>query len=100
MRDQVSLKEKDGGVVIPVRVQPRAAHASIAGAHGGALKLKITAPPVDGEANRACTRMLSDLFRIAPSRIQILNGHKDKNKVFLLEGVSVPEIENRLQEVL
>ena len=68
------IQEIEGGVQFRIKVQPRSSKNQVCGIHGDAIKLKLTAPPVDGAANEACQRYLADLFGLAISRIQIISG--------------------------
>ena len=62
------------GVRLSVRVQPRASDSRVAGVHGDALKVRLTAPPVDGAANAALVELLADTFGIAERSITIVAG--------------------------
>lgn len=63
-----------------LRVQPRASRDEIVGPHGEALKVRITAPPVDGKANAHLIRFLAKVFRVAPNAITLLSGESGRNK--------------------
>jgi uncharacterized protein (TIGR00251 family) len=70
------------------------------GVHGGALKLKLTAPPVEGEANRAVIKFLSKLLNIPKSSITIESGLKSRDKRVLIRDVAIVDIERALEAVL
>jgi len=84
----ISIKETEEGVVFHIRVLPRASRCEIAGIQGDALKIKITAPPVDGKANDECIKFLSDRLGIKKSRISIIAGHASKNKKIAISGAT------------
>jgi len=69
------------GIVFNVRVVPRSSRACVVGVVGGALKVKLTAPPVEGAANRQLIEVLSDHFGVRKSDIEILKGLSGKNKI-------------------
>lgn len=83
-----------------VRVQPRASKSGVAGELDGVLKLRLAAPPVDGEANEELIRLLAKLFDAPRQRIAILSGQTSKNKVVSIGGISVDEAEKVLAEAL
>jgi len=78
------LKETSQGIVLKVFVQPRSAKNMIAGRHGDALKIKLTAPPVDGAANKMCIQYLAKFFKVPKSAIEIISGHNSRTKRLLL----------------
>lgn len=84
-----------GGVRVTVRVQPRAARSEIAGVHGDALKVRLTAPPVDGAANEALIRFLATTFGIPVRAITIVAGASSRTKIVELEGIT----EDRVRQV-
>ena len=78
------LKETDQGIVLKVFVQPRSAKNMIAGQHGDALKIKLTAPPVDGAANKMCIQYLAKFLKVPKSALEIISGHSSRTKRILL----------------
>ncbi len=84
----ISHTFKDGGVTFSVRVQPRASSSGVAGEIDGALKIRLAAPPVDGEANEELVRLLAKLFSVPRTNVSIIGGQRSKNKLIRLEGVS------------
>lgn len=96
----IELRESARGVLVPVRLQPRASKNEIAGLHGGALKLRLTSPPVEGEANAACQDFLAGVFHLPRGRVSIVAGHKARDKVVCLEGVSAEQARRVLEPLL
>ena len=87
---------KEVSVTLKVRLQPRASRDGIDGLHGDALKLKVTAPPVEGRANKAVKKLLAVLFGISPSQVEIMAGERSKEKLLRISGISREEIEKAL----
>jgi uncharacterized protein (TIGR00251 family) len=90
------VKEEKDGVSFKVRVQPRASKNQVAGLFEDALRIRLTAPPVDGEANEACRAFLAGLLSVGKSQVEIMSGHTGRNKVVKIKGVTVPEVQKRL----
>lgn len=84
------------GVRLTVKVQPRSNRNQVVGVEGDALKIKITAPPVEGEANRALLEFLAEKLGVAKSRLRILNGESGRRKVIFIGGVGPAEVEKKL----
>src|ERR1051325_7102669 len=84
-----------GRVRLSVHVQPRASRSEIAGVHGDALKVRLTAPPVDGAANDELIELLAKTFAIARREIRIVAGERSRSKIVELEGIT----EQRVDEV-
>ena len=76
----INISEKDGALIFTVRVIPRASKSEIVGEHGGALKVRLAAPPVDGEANEELVKLLAKEFAVAKNDVRILSGHTSKTK--------------------
>jgi uncharacterized protein (TIGR00251 family) len=81
---------------VAVRLTPRAAREGIVGPRGGALTVKVTAPPVEDRANAALRRLVAKAVGIAPRRVQIVRGQKGRAKLVRLEGVGVAEAAKHL----
>lgn len=91
------IREDAGGVLIRVRVQPRAAKNQLAGELDGALKIRLNAPPVDGAANRACCDFLAALLGVAKTRVAITHGHAGRNKTVRVDGITASQVRDRLK---
>ena len=78
------IKENTYGVKFRVFVQPRSSRNMIAGLHGDALKIKLTAPPVDNAANKMCIGFLAKSLQVSKSSIDIISGHTSRTKMILL----------------
>lgn len=87
----LALRAAADGVLVPIRVQPRASRNKVSGVQLGALRLALTAPPVDGEANAAAMAFLAGLLGIPKSRVAIVSGEKGRDKVLLAKGLSIDE---------
>ncbi len=96
----IKLAAKDGGVTFAVRVQPRAPKSGLAGEVDGVLKIRLAAPPVEGQANDELIRLLAELFDAPRRRIAILSGQTSRNKVISVSGISIDEAERVLAEAL
>lgn len=82
------VEEANGRVRISVRVQPRASRSEVVGIHGDALKIRLSAPPVDGAANAALIEFLADTFAVSRRSVRILAGESSRSKVVEVEGIS------------
>ena len=94
------VKEAKDGVRFPVRVLPRSSRCEIAGIQDGALKVKLTSPPLEGRANEECIRLLADAFRVRKAAVSILTGHKSRQKTVFISGLKRKDIETRLLTVI
>ena len=84
---------------ITIRVIPRAKKSEISQVlDDGTIKIRLTAPPVEGKANKALVRFLADVFRIAPSNIEIISGVKGRKKVVLIEGINEKTARSLIEE--
>jgi uncharacterized protein (TIGR00251 family) len=92
----IPIRDNDGGVTFCVRVHPRARKDAITGEIGGALKISLTAPPVDGKANEVCVEFLAKLLKVSRSSISIAAGQSSRNKVIRVAGLSAEDVRKRL----
>jgi uncharacterized protein (TIGR00251 family) len=79
----IETRQTDQGLILKVHIQPRASKNEVVGEYKGALKIRITAPPVDHQANRALIAFLAGLLGIRKSQIEILSGHTGRNKTVI-----------------
>lgn len=82
------IRETTEGVLLPVRAVPRASKNGIQGILGDALKVRLQAPPVEGKANQALIRFLSDALDIPRSQLSIASGDTGRNKTVLITGIT------------
>jgi uncharacterized protein (TIGR00251 family) len=92
----IPFREGEDGVSFAVRVQPGARRNAIVGELGDALKIALTAPPVDGRANEACIEFFADLLDVPRSSVAIASGQSSRNKVIRVTGLAVSELKERL----
>jgi len=86
------VQESEGGVQFKIKVQPRSAKNQICGVQGEALKIKLTAPPVDGAANEACLRFLAEKLHVPAGRLRIVSGQTSQHKLIRVEGLSREQV--------
>ncbi|HEX4993332.1 MAG TPA: DUF167 domain-containing protein [Methylomirabilota bacterium] len=72
--------------MVQVRVQPKARRNEIVEQPDGVFRVRVTAAPEGGEANRAVTALLAEAFGVAPSRISLVRGATSRDKLFRIEG--------------
>ncbi len=77
------FQDKSDGLVFKVFIQPRSSRNIITGLHGDALKIKITAPPVDSVANKMCLDFLAKRLKVPKSSLRIVSGHKSRTKLII-----------------
>lgn len=94
------LSRTNAGVTLRVRVQPRGSQNRIVGIHDGALKLQVTAPPVDGQANQALISALAHLLGLPRSQFRITSGAKGRSKVVAIAGLTPDDLAGRLADLL
>jgi uncharacterized protein len=90
---QVTVNERLGTVRFPVRVQPRASRSETCGTMGGALKVRLQAPPVDGAANESLIELMAELLGVARRQVRIVAGISSRSKVVEVEGVDRRRVE-------
>lgn len=95
------IESRKGGLYIRVKLTPRASREKVDGIAGDALKIRITAPPVEGEANRALVNFLSGLTKLSKSSFSIAPASlKSKLKLVKVEGASEKELRASLSAAL
>ncbi len=86
------LKRHPDGITFKVRVQPRAKKNTVVGLLGDALKIKLTAPPVDGAANTMCLKFLAGLLDVPKSALEIVSGQTGREKMIRLTDLKHEDI--------
>ncbi len=88
----VEVQEREGAVTFSVRVQPRASKDEIAGEMGGALRVRLRAPAVEGRANEALVEFLAQLLKTPRSAVRILSGDRSRTKRMEIRGATRQQI--------
>jgi len=92
----LAIHETPEGVTFAVKVHPRAKKNAITGELGDALKVSLTAPPIDGKANQACIEFFAKLLKVPRSSVTIASGQSSRQKVIRVIGLSAEEVRKRV----
>jgi uncharacterized protein len=95
----IKVQDVAGGATFSIKVHPRAKRDAITGEIAEALKLSVSAPPVDSRANEACIRFLSELLEVPRSSVTIAAGQNSRNKIIRVMGRTAEEVRARLARV-
>ena len=87
------------GARIEIRVQPRASQNTISGMRAGILRIRVTAPPVDGQANAAAIALLAQALDVPKSAICLVRGASSREKTLAVESMSQEEVNQRLNRL-
>jgi len=90
------LSPTDGGVILSLHVQPRASKNEIIGEVEGALKVRLTSPPVEGAANKLCCEFIAKTCGVPKRDVTIVSGEKSRHKRLLVVGLSAGQVAERL----
>jgi uncharacterized protein (TIGR00251 family) len=97
-KDELSLiiSEKSEGCILNCWIQPRSSRNAVVGIHGDALKIALTAPPVDGKANKELVKFLAKYFKLPKSSIQLVAGETSRSKTILVAGLNKEDVISKL----
>ena len=99
MTETPLIRETKNGLVFDIHVNPHASRAGIAGLAEGMLKVKVTAPPVEGAANDACIVLIAKKLGLRKSQMTISAGAKGRKKTILVTDISKTELEQRIRKL-
>ena len=92
----IPIRDTPSGATFQVKVHPRAKKNAITGEIGDALRLALTAPPVEGRANQACIEFLAEVLNVPRSSVTIAAGESSRDKVIRVLGLAAAQVEERL----
>ncbi len=92
----LNIEQRGGVVRVAVRAQPRASRNEIVGEHGGALKVRLAAPPVEGAANEELVRFLARTLSVPASAVRIVAGERGRNKIVEVDGLDAESVRRAL----
>lgn len=93
----LQIKKCSEGIRFSAYIQPRSSRNEISGLRDQALKIKLTSPPVDGEANKMVIKFLSKTLKLSPSRISIVAGTTSRNKTISIKGLDEDSLMTKLK---
>ena len=96
----MKIEEHGGQIRLKVYVQPRAALSQIVGMHGDNVKVRVAAPPVEGEANVELERFIAKLLGIARSKVSVVAGASSRLKTVAIDGVSAGAVQEAVDRAL
>jgi hypothetical protein len=96
----IPVRESAQGATFAVKVHPRARRNAVTGVLGEALKLALTAPPVEGKANEACLQYLAEVLGVPRAALTLLSGETSRQKLVRVAGVPAEEVRRRLAAAL
>lgn len=97
------IQKRSDGIIMRIAVQPKSSKNMIAGIHGDAIKIKLTAPPADNAANKMCIEYIADWLSVPKSRVEILSGQTGRKKNILircLDESSIQAIIHKIHQTL
>ena len=94
------VRDTPHGATFQMKVHPRAKKNAIVGQVGDALKLALTAPPIEGRANEAVIAFFAELLNVPRSSVTITAGQSSRNKVIRIAGVTALQVEQRLRQAM
>ena len=86
------IREKDGNCIIRCRIQPSASKNKIAGIYDNALKITLTAPPVDGKANKMLTQFMAKQLKLPKSKVSVIKGESSRSKTILCKDITEKQV--------
>ena len=95
-----AISQKNDGICLSIRVQPRSSRSGVAGMYGESVRICLKSAPVDDAANQECSILLSKLFGVPRSRVSLVSGRSSRSKVMKIEGLSVATAEAALAPYL
>ncbi len=95
----INVTEKENAVIFAVRVIPRSSQSKIVGEHNGALKVKLTSPPVEGEANKELIALLAKTFNVAKNDVEIIGGQTSKLKQVRITHITIRFLQSQAKTI-
>jgi len=92
----MTIRDVEGGVTLTIKVMPRSKQNEIVGIEGDAIKIRLTAPALEGRANEALVRFLAERLGVARGQIVIVRGETSRSKVVRVRGLTAEVVRKRL----
>lgn len=99
MTNTIFLRESKKGLTFDIQVIPHASRAELMSVQDGVLKIKVTAPPVEGAANEACIKLLAKELGLKKSQMEISSGAKSRKKTVMIKDISKGMLQSKINDV-
>ena len=96
----IAIHNTPAGATLQVKVHPRARKNAITGVVGDAIKIALTAPPVEGRANEACIEFVAKFLNVPRSSVTIAAGESSRQKLIRIAGMTAAQVEEKLRAVI
>ena len=96
MKERFDARDSQSGIVLNIRVIPRAKRSTVDGVRGGALLVRLSSPPVDGAANAALIDLLASVLEVPRRAVRIVGGDKSRDKRVAIDGLTAQQARSRL----
>lgn len=96
----IPVRETSQGATFAIKVHPRARKTAVTGILGegqdAAVKVALSAPPVEGRANEALIEFFAEMFGVSRSSVSVISGEQSRKKVVLIKGRAAADVEKEL----
>jgi uncharacterized protein (TIGR00251 family) len=99
LTNTIFLRESKKGLTFDIQVIPHASRSELMNVQDGVLKIKVTAPPVEGAANEACIKLLAKELGLKKSHLEISSGAKSRKKTVMIKNISKEELQTKINDV-
>ena len=90
------LREKDGAVIVKVVLQPRASRDEVVEKQGDSLKIRVTAPPVDNQANKKLCALLAHRIGVGKKQVEVIGGYRGRVKQVKIASTTLENVRRKL----
>jgi uncharacterized protein len=91
------LKPHEDGIILAVKVTPNSSRNALGSEHGDRLAVKLTAPAIEGKANKSLLKFIGKKLGVPPSSIIIMRGHSSREKILFVPGIDEIRATERLK---
>lgn len=98
--DAPAVEVRADGVLLRVKVQPKASRNALVGEQGGRIRIALTAPPVEGAANESLVKFMAGVLAVRRQQIHIQSGERGRDKSLFVEGITLERVNSALERAV
>jgi len=95
----IPTKKTKNGIRFSATIQPKSSQNAIVGIHDESLKIRLTSPPVDGAANKACVKFLAKQIGVSPANVSIVSGLTSRKKIIQIDDITEEAFLQTIQQI-